>query len=68
MEQLIKLVSEKTGISTEQAATAVNTVIGFIKDKLPAGMQSQVESLISGGGAGDFVSGLKEKAGNLFNK
>ena len=37
MQALIKMVSEKTGISEAQATTAVNTVIGFLKDKMPAG-------------------------------
>jgi nucleoid DNA-binding protein len=35
MDDLIKLVAEKTGISPEQAKTAVETVMGFVKEKLP---------------------------------
>lgn len=67
MEQLVKMVSEKTGISESQATTAVNTVLGFIKDKLPAGMGAQVESYIKGestGGVGD----IKDKIGGMFGK
>ncbi len=66
MEELVKMVSEKTGISEAQAASAVNTVLGFIKDKLPAGMSAQVESYIKGestGGVGD----IKDKIG-MFGK
>ena len=36
MEELIKTVSEKAGINAEQAKTAVNTVMEFIKNKVPA--------------------------------
>ena len=35
MDELIKLVSQKTGLSAEMAKTAVETVVGFLKDKLP---------------------------------
>ena len=70
MEQLIKMVSEKTGISEAQATTAVNTVVSFLKDKMPAGIGAQVESFISGGGAstGNIVEGLKDKVTDMFGK
>jgi hypothetical protein len=70
MEQLIKMVSEKTGISEAQATTAVNTVISFLKDKMPAEMGAQVESFISGGGTStdNIVDGLKDKVTDMFGK
>ncbi len=71
MEQLIKLITEKTGISNEQAATAVNVVTGFLKDKLPAGLGSQLDGLLNGGSAGsvnDLADGLKDKIGGMFGK
>ena len=36
MDELIKRITEKTGISEDQARTAVTTVSGFLKEKLPA--------------------------------
>ena len=69
MDDLIKLVAEKTGISTEQATIAVETVAGFIKTKLPAGMQGTVDSMLKGGGAGDsgdMLGGIKDKMGGMF--
>jgi hypothetical protein len=68
MEQLIKLVTEKTGISESQATAAVNTVVNYMKDKLPAGLGSQVDSLLKGGGIGDIAGGLKDKVGDIFGK
>lgn len=72
MEALIKMVSEKTGISEAQATTAVQTVVTFLKDKMPAGIGSQVESFINGNGGagstGDIVDGLKDKIGGMFGK
>ncbi len=69
MEDLIKLVADKTGISTAQATMAVETVTGYLKTKLPAGMQGTVDSMLKGGGAGDsddMLGGLKDKMGGLF--
>ena len=36
MDELIKLVSEKTGLPEATARVAVETVLGFLKDRLPA--------------------------------
>ena len=49
MDELIKTVSEKAGISPEQAKTAVTGVIDFIKGKLPM-LGEQVQGLIGGDG------------------
>jgi hypothetical protein len=70
MEQLIKMVSEKTGISEAQATTAVNTVISFLKDKMPAGIAAQVDSFISGDrtSTDNIVDGLKDKVTDIFGK
>ena len=43
MDELVKLVSEKTGLSEEMAKMAVDTVIGFLKQKLPAPVASQID-------------------------
>lgn len=61
MEQLIKMVTEKTGISAEQAKGAVETVLGFLKDKIP-GVGGQIDGLLSGnlGGLADMA---KDKLG-----
>lgn len=61
MDQLIKMVSDKAGISPEQAQTAVHHVMEFVKDKVPGGLGSHLEGLLSGsgsGGLGDIASKL----------
>ena len=50
MEELIKRITEKTGISEDQARTAVTTVSGFLKEKLPAPIAGQVDNVLSGAG------------------
>lgn len=67
MEKLINLVSQKAGITTSQAETAVNTVVSFLKDRLPPGMAGQVDNYLKGsgdstGGAG----GMADKLGGMF--
>ena len=68
MENLIKMVSEKTGISEAQASTAVQTVVSFLKDKMPGGIGAQVESFINGGtgSVSDMAGGIKDKIGGMF--
>lgn len=51
MEELLKMVTDKTGISPEQAKGAVDTVLGFLKDKIP-GIGGQIDGLLKGGAAG----------------
>ena len=65
MDELIKLVSQKAGISETQAQQAVETVMGFLKDKLPAPIASQVEGVLSGGEMPDLGDVGKQLGGLL---
>ncbi|MDT7541507.1 MAG: hypothetical protein QOE33_1411 [Acidobacteriota bacterium] len=67
MEELIKQVTERTGISQDQARTAVETVLGHLKKSLPASVSEHLDTLVGGGAgavgdlagrAGDIVGGL----------
>jgi hypothetical protein len=53
MDELVKLVSEKTGIPEATAKQATEVVLGWLKDKLPEPIGSQLDVLVSGGGAAD---------------
>jgi hypothetical protein len=48
MDELVKLVSQKAGITEQQAQTAVTTVLDFVKQKLPPQLASQVDGVVSG--------------------
>jgi uncharacterized protein (DUF2267 family) len=67
MEELIKKVSEKTGISEDQARTAVTTVLGFLKDKLPAPIAGQIENVIGGGESAGGVGDIAAKVGGFLS-
>lgn len=47
MEELIKKLTESAGINEEQAAKAVETVVNFIKEKLPPMMHGVVDNFIN---------------------
>ena len=63
MDELIKLLSDKVGLTPDKAQVAVQLVLSHIKGKAPA-LSGQLDSLLSGGGSGlgDVASGL----GNLM--
>lgn len=63
MEELIKLVQQKTGLPEAQARQAAETVVHFLKEKLPAPVAAQLDGLLAGGGASGDVLG---KLGGLF--
>jgi len=67
MDELIKRITEKTGISEDQARSAITTVSGFLKEKLPAPIAGQIDNVLSGSvGATDKLGDLASKAGGMF--
>jgi hypothetical protein len=69
MEELIKAICEKTGISEGQAMQAVELVRTHLADKLPAPVAGQVEKLLGGEGeGGDGDGGLMGKVTGLLGK
>jgi hypothetical protein len=67
MDELVNQVVQKTGISQDQANQAVQTVIGFLKDKLPGPIGSQLDSVLGGasGGAGGIAGQAGQAMGGL---
>ena len=68
MDELVKMVSEKAGIPEATARQAVEIVLNFLKDKLPAPIAGQIDGILGSGGAagglGDIAGGL----GGLLGK
>lgn len=67
MENIIKLVSEKTGITEAQAKTAVDTVSSYLKDKMPDAMSKQMDFYLTGSKekVSDFAGSVKDIVGNM---
>jgi len=66
MDELVKLVAQKTEISHEQAKTAVETVLGFLKSKLPPAIAGQIDAVLAGGAGG--LGGVAQGLGGLLGK
>lgn len=66
--EIIKQIMDKTGISEAQAQGAVDTVMGFLKDKLPGGIGEHLGDVFAGKSlsmsdlATDKLEDLKEVA------
>ncbi len=52
MDELIKQIQQRTGIDEAQARGAADTVLGFLKERLPAPIAGQIDGVVGGGGAG----------------
>ncbi len=59
MDELVNLVQQKTGLPPDKAKLAVDTVVNYLKGRLPAPMAAQVDAALSGSGnIGDVAKGL----------
>ena len=45
MQQLIDQVTQRTGIPEDKARTAVDTVVGYLKEHLPGPIASQLDGV-----------------------
>lgn len=61
MNELINTLTQKTGLPPDKARVAAETVINFLKSKLPSSVAEQVSSALSGGG-------IAEKVGDVLGK
>ena len=65
MDELIRQVAERTGIGEDKARTAVETVVGFLKERLPAPIAGHLDGVLGGGAAGGGGS-LADQAGDVL--
>jgi hypothetical protein len=63
MEQLYALVVKKTGLPQDQAKMAVDTVIQFLKSKLPAPIAAEVDTVLN---SNVDLGGVEGMLGGMF--
>jgi uncharacterized protein (DUF2267 family) len=63
MDELIQKVQLRAGIDESQASAAVNTVVDFLKDRLPEPIADQVEGALS-----DEAGSPMEKVGSMLGR
>lgn len=66
MDQLIKQVSERAGISEAQAKTAVESVVGFLKERLPSPIAGQVDNVLNSSALGSGIDAVSDRAGDVL--
>lgn len=68
MDELVKMVVQRTGLPEDQARDVVTMVVGFIKQRLPAPIAAQVDGLLDGNVSSDDVQNALGGLGGLFGK
>ena len=69
MNEVIQRLMDQTGLPADKATAAAETIIGILKEKLPASMSSQIDSIMSGETEGmGTLSGMKAKFGDMFSR
>jgi hypothetical protein len=58
MDELVQLVTEKTGLDKEMSERVVKLVLDYVKEKLPAPVAGQLDAVLEGGSAADMLGGL----------
>ena|SRR5215203_4225015 len=68
MDELLNSVRDKTGLSMDQARSAVNAVLGYVRGKLPASIARQFDSALTGLGQSEPVGDAVPDMGALAEK
>jgi hypothetical protein len=66
MDDLIKLITERTGLPADQARAAAQTTIDFLKEKLPESMRGYVDMALNSGMIDDVAGQAGNILGGLF--
>jgi hypothetical protein len=66
MDEVVRVVSEKTGLPPETAKVAVETVMGYLKRKLPGPIASQIEGALGNTGPSGEGGGLPGGLGQFL--
>ena len=68
-QQLIQQLSQRVGIPPDKAEAAINTVVGYLKERLPGPVASQLDKLVSGEEVqGGVLSQAAQSIGGMFGK
>lgn len=65
MDELVNVVSQKTGLSEEMSRQAVEVVLNYLKEQFPEPIAGQLDNLLEGGDLGD-LGNLAGSLGGLF--
>jgi hypothetical protein len=66
MNELVNLIVTKTGIPAATAEAVVNTIVDYLKKKLPAPVGAQIDALLKDQGAGKIARTAKHRADDVI--
>ncbi len=66
MDELVKVVQNKTGLSEAQAQKAAEAVVDFLKAKAPPPVASAIDGLVGGGDSGGLMGKASGMLGGLM--
>ena len=66
MDELIKQITERTGLPADQARAAAQTTVDFLKQKLPESMRGYVDMALNSGMIDDVANQAGSMLGGLF--
>jgi uncharacterized protein (DUF2267 family) len=64
MNELIEQLKSRVGLDDDKAQSAAQTVIEFLKQRLPAPVASQLDSALSG----EAAQGMMDKIGSMLGR
>jgi uncharacterized protein (DUF2267 family) len=64
MNELVKKVTDRVGLSADQAQKAIEVVVNFLEERLPAPIAGQLDNVLGqGGSVTEAAKGLTSKLG-----
>lgn len=64
MNEIVEQLKSRVGLDDEKARSAAETVVNFLKQRLPGPVATQLDSVISGQGG----EGIAGQIGSVFGK
>jgi hypothetical protein len=68
MDELAKVIAERTGLPADQALAAAQAAVDFIKSRLPESMAGYVDMALNSGMVDDAANQAGNMLGGLFGK
>lgn len=65
MDELIKRITEKTGLPEDKARAAAETAVNFLKEKLPAPIAGQIDTTLGSSVTGTAVDKAADAIGGI---
>lgn len=66
MDELVKVISERTGLPEEKSRQAAEATVAFLKERLPAPIAKQLDNVLNSEGLAGGADNLLQGLGNML--